>query len=47
MEKYGTVGRIVGELNLIDKIWEEWIPDNHIGRVIKNMVNSFEKDWLQ
>ena len=21
MEKYGTVGRIVGELNLIDKIW--------------------------
>ena len=47
MEKYGFVGKIIGEVNLIDNIWSEWIPDNHIGKTLKNMVDGFEIDWLK
>jgi hypothetical protein len=47
MKKYGLVGQIVGEINLIDNIWEQWYPDNHIGKALKNMVSGFEVDWLK
>jgi hypothetical protein len=47
MRKYGLVGQIVGEINLIDNIWEEWSPNNHIGKALKNMVSGFEVDWLK
>lgn len=47
MKKYGLVGKIVGEINIIDNIWDQWSPDNHIGKVLKNMVSGFEVDWLK